>query len=454
MTSRYAIWRGIRGRMAVRLIALMTLALALAGPLAMGVAPVASAMGASSTICGMASSAKSGCGPPFCAPVTANDYALPTTSPRGGVRASLSRTGGVSGSTDTLTGSGWPAGATVEIFLGSRSQGRIQVAPTSFAQGRADASGHVIIAGFHTPGVEECLTKDGQQFGDNQALFVAQTPDARARVSLLFTFFPSPALGPISATSAVMAGQVIMLGGSGWEPGQTVTITPAFHLWPTNGDLASVTPDFHQLPADATTVFAQSDGTFMTGATIPQEPPETQIAFFATADGPRNGQVSLQMNAVFSVLPSVLPTLALGHSAGQAGDTDTVTGTNWPAGQDILIAYCGGQVTLCPGKLSEQLASVNADERGRITATIRIPTGALPGPITVQAGPLTSPFDATILTRTQSFIVQYPFAQAHPRLELALRALPYAIMALLVALIALGEWLATQRRGPGLAARQ
>ncbi len=457
MMSRHTSWRGTLGQMAARLIALATLTMALAAPLALGVVSVtaptadaASAAGASITLCGMA---KSGCGPAPCVPITPADYTLPATSPRGGVRAWLSRTGGVAGSTDTLTGTGWPAGATVELLLGSYSQGRIQVAPTPFAQGIADASGHVTIAGFRTPEVDECMTKDGQAIGDNQTLFVAQTPSASARISLLFTFYPPPALGT-SSSGAIASGAVIALSGSGWEPGQKVTITPAFQLWPANGDLTSAAPDFHQLLADAITVIAQPNGTFITGATIPPEPPETQITFFATANGPRNGQVSLQVNAVFSVLPSVLPTLVLDHSAGQAGDTVTVTGTNWPAGQDILITYCGGQVTLCPGKLSERLAFAHADERGRITATVRIPADALPGAITIQASPLVSPFDATVLTQTQSFIVQYPFAQAHPRLELALRALPYAITALLVGLIALGAWLAARRRrGPGLAPR-
>ena len=81
--------------------------------------------------------------------------------------------------------------------------------------------------------------------------------------------------------------------------------------------------------------------------------------------------------------------------------------------------------------------------------TIQIPTDARPGPITIQANPVSSPFDFSVYTQALPFSVLYPFAQAHPRLELALRALPYAITALLVALIALGAWLVERRRrGP------
>ncbi len=199
MMSRYTYWRGIPG-IPGRFVALALLTLALAAPLALGVAigtaptaNAASATDASPTLCGMATS---GCGgPTICAPVTPADYATLATKPRGGARASLSRTSGVGGSTDTLTGSGWPAGATVEIFLGShQSGGGIWVNPTPFAQGVADASGRLTIAAFQTPQGESCTTKDGQNPGNNQTLFVAQTPDGKARVSLLYTIYPSAGL--------------------------------------------------------------------------------------------------------------------------------------------------------------------------------------------------------------------------------------------------------------------
>jgi hypothetical protein len=463
MMSRKTIWRGTPGTPGPlgRLMALaaLTFALtfALAAPLALGVAlgtaPTASAAGASSALCGMAKSAKSGCGPAPCKPVTPADYTLPATSPRGGVRAQLSRTGGVSGSTDTLTGSGWPAGATVELLLGSRSQGSIQVADTPFAQGRADASGHLTIAGFHTPQINECMTQNGQAPGDNQALFVAQTPDARARISLLYTFYPPPSLGSIAVSGPITAGQVITLGGSGWEPGQTVTITPAFQLWPANGYPTYDPSSFTPLPADAIKVFAQPDGTFMTGATIPQEPPETQIAFIATASGSRNGEVTVEANAG-SIGPSGTSSLAVNENAAYAGGSVTVTGHNWPVNQDIQITYCRGQArAYCDPSQSETLGAAKTDSRGNFTATVRIPADAQPGPITLQASPLTSPFDYTVYTQTQPFAVLYPFDQAHPRLALALRILPYAASALALALIVLGVWLfARRRREPGLAA--
>jgi hypothetical protein len=440
--SRHTNWRGTL----IRLVALATLALALAGPLAMGVAPAASAMGATPSSCGAASSVKSGCGPQVCAPVTAKDYALPTTSPRGGVRASLSRAGGVSGSTDTLTGSGWPAGATVELRLGAHNGQGVWVDPMPFVQGVADASGHVTIRAFQTPPIEQCMTKDMRHFGDNQALFVAQTPDARARVSLLFTFHPTPQLVS-QQLGTVAGGQLVEMAGAGWEPGQVVIITPGVLSWPSDGYPTYDPATFQRLLSAATTVSAQRDGTFAITATIPQEPPETQITYFATASGPRNGDVSVQLAGTFSVRPAGETTLTLSRSAALAGAAVTLTGTNWPADQAIRIEYCREHtMPLCRDEYSQTLAVTHADGAGRLNVTVHIPADARPGPITIQVNVTASPFDLGTYAQTWPFQVLYPFAQAHPRLEMAIHASPFAAAALLIALLALAQWLTTQRR--------
>lgn len=431
----YADWR----RALIRLIALTSLALALAAPLAVGIAPAASAAPAA---CG---TAKSGCGPAPCVSITPQDYTLPATSPRGGARAWLSRAGGAPDTTNTLTGSGWPAGATVELLLGSHDQGSIVVDPTPFAQGVADASGRVTIAAFHAPGVDDCTIKDGSALGDNQALVVAQTPDGRARISLLYTFYPMPTLQN-SVQDIVSGGEAILMSGSGWEPGQTVTITPAFQRWPASGYPSYDPSSFQPLPANSTTVTAQPDGTFATGVTVPQEPPETQITYIASANGPRNGDVTVEASICF-IGPIGTSSLAVNGNAAYAGANVTVTGRDWPANQDIQIEYCRRQAQAhCDAFLSETLAVVMTDARGGFTATVQLPPNARPGPIMIQASPVSSPFDPTVYTQTQPFAVRYPFALAHPRLEMAIHASPFAAAALLIALLALGERLVSQRR--------
>jgi hypothetical protein len=153
-------WRGTLGGSALRLsatiarpFAVVIIALALAAGLALSMNPAARAAPGAPRSCG---SALSGCGPPTCRPLTPHDFTLPTTSPRGGARATLSRSFGVAGSTDTLTGSHWPARAIVELFAGMNQGGNdMWVNPNSFAQGVADASGNLTIAAFHTPDIGE-----------------------------------------------------------------------------------------------------------------------------------------------------------------------------------------------------------------------------------------------------------------------------------------------------------
>ncbi|HEU0025643.1 MAG TPA: hypothetical protein VFQ25_00885 [Ktedonobacterales bacterium] len=315
-----------------------------------------------------------------------------------------------------------------------------------FAQGVADVSGRLTIKGFQTPPIEQCMTKDGQHFGDNQALFVAQTPDARARISLLFTFYPTPQMFS-QAQQIVAGGQTIVINGSYWEPGQVVTITPGILPWPSDGYPTFDPGAFQRLLSATTTVTAQSDGTIAVMAPIPQEPPETQIAYFATANGPRNGEVSIQMPNIFSVRPTGEATLTLNRSAALAGGAVTLTGTNWPAGQAIRVEYCREHtMAFCRDENSETLAITHADGAGRLNVTVHVPANARPGPITIQVNPTASPFDLATYARTWPFAVLYPFAQAHPRLEMAIHASPFAAAALLIALLALGEWLATQRR--------
>ena len=460
MLSHMTNWQGTLGRIAVRLIALFVLALALAGPLAVAAASDAGATAAPKSACGMATSAQPGCGPNNCAPITSADYTLPATKPRGGAQARLSRSSGVAGSLDTLTGSHWPAGATVELLLGSgASYGDFGVIPTPFAQGVADASGRLTIAGFQTPDVEQCMKPDNIHIGNNEKLFIAQTVDGKARVSLLYTFFPAPTLEMPAATDTswmVSDGDRIFITGSGWEPGQTVIFTPAIARWPKIGYLQTDPADFERLPLAASVAQVDPNGSLATYVTVPPEPPETQVAFFASASGPRNGDVTVEMNELFSVRPLVQSTLALSHGSGVAGSTLTARGTNWPAGQTVELAYCRGQdAPLCPPQMAAGLASVIPDSAGRFTTTLTLPDDASAGPITIQASLLNSPFGASDITSDnvvyhegQPFLIVYPFALAHPRIQMAINASPFAAAALIIGLLALAEW---RRKRRGLA---
>lgn len=457
-------WRGILGGRALQLmapitrpIALVIVALALASGLASGMATAASAAPGAPRSCG---SPLSGCGAPYCRPLTPHDFTLPTTAPRGGARATLSRSFGVAGSTDTLRGSHWPARATVELFVGMNQGGDgIWVTPNAFAQGIADASGNLTIAAFQTPNIGECLTQDGQNAGRDPALFVAQTPDGAARISLPYTFNPMPWLSSQHGPYVSSAGSIFATG-SGWEPGQSITIVPVVGLWPSDSYLTVDPSQFQRLSLAASTAKAIYNGTFATTLTIPPEPPETQITFFATASGPINGDVTVQMGNMFTVMPERAASVSLSGRSAEAGGAVTVTGANWPAGQVVQIEYCRGQDTpLCPNDVSEELAQVHADASGRIAATVHIPDNARPGPITIQVRTAFSPFGdgpfdgggKNPYAFAVPFQVVYPFAQAHPRLQMAINASPFAAAGLIISLLALLDW-RRKRRAAMLAA--
>lgn len=444
--------------MIARPLALAIFPLALAPGLALGMTPAASAAPTSARSCG---SANSGCGPPNCRPLTPHDFTLPTTSPLGSVRASLSRTAGVAGSSDTLSGSGWPARATVLLFVAMNQGGdTLWLNPNSFAQGIAGANGRLTIADFHTPNMGECLTNNGQDVGPNPALFVAQSSDGAARVSLPYTFNPMPTVlsqhGPM-----VSAAESVFATGAGWEPGQVVTITPVIGLWPSDSYLTTDPVDFQRLPLAASSVKAIYDGTFATTLTIPPEPPETEVTFFATANGPINGDVSVQMSDLFTVLPARAASVSLSADAAEAGGALTITGANWPAGQAVQIEYCRGQDTpRCPYGTSEGLALVYADTGGRIAAAIHLPDDARPGPITIQVRALFSPFgdgsfdggQTNPYERAIPFQVIYPFAKAHPRLQMAINASPVAVAGVVIGLLALLDWRRKRRGATALTA--
>ncbi|HEX9037311.1 MAG TPA: hypothetical protein VF808_10015 [Ktedonobacterales bacterium] len=432
-------WRGTLNWLALRLSAPVMLALAL-GAMVAG-APAAHAAGASHTSHASCGAPDSGCGPPLCAPITPADYMLPATSPHGGARGSLSRSGGVTGSTVTFTGWRFPAGAVVQLLVdfNSAGGGLLWEDPQPFAQGVADASGRITMTNIKTPEIGECLQKDEQTPGDNPALFIAQTPDAQSRVTLLFTYHPAPSLQAF-AQPIVGSGDVVFVTGAGWEPGQTVTITPAIGLWPRDNYLTADPTAYTSLPLAAQSVKAIYNGSFSVTLMIPPEPPETQIAFFATASGPRNGDVWVTLRPVFTVRPVESSIMLLSVTSGAPGGAVTVRGANWPEGQAVRIEYCRGQdETLCAPGSAQTLADIYTDGEGRIAATVQLPANAQPGPITIEARLMYSPFDDSVYARAQAYDLIFPFSQAHPRMYMALNFSPLVAAGLVIALLALGE---------------
>jgi hypothetical protein len=348
----------------------------------------------------------------------------------------------------------------VELLLGELNfdgNGRpgatlMNVDSISFAQGVTAANGILDIASFSAPPTLGCADVDPKTnfatAGNEQTLFIAQTADGKARVTLSFTYFPHPDITSESSTE-VRTGYSISLTGDNWDPRQVVTITPAIYLWPADGgvDWANIT--YQPLAHDSITATVRSDGSFTVNALIPDEPPETQVTFDATENSARFGSVSMQTNTVYSVAPTTQSTLRLSLDSAEPGSAVTVSGTNWPTNQDIQILYCAGQpATYCDYRDSLVLATVRANSAGRIHTQITIPGSAMPGLITIQVQPFATPLEPADYTQTQLFTILYPFAEAHPRLEMAIHASPFVAAALLIGALALAEWLRKRRDAP------
>jgi hypothetical protein len=269
---------------------------------------------------------------------------------------------------------------------------------------------------------------------------------------MLFIFYPAPQFISWDNSNLVPNGGSISMSGSGWEPEETITITPAIELWPSTGTPLYDVSQFLPLPGAAFTVTTGADGSFAIRTVIPPEPPETQVTYFANANGPRLGQVTQPIDEIFSVYPTDQPTLKLNRKSALAGGSVTLTGENWPVGQNIRIIYCWTDVaTDCAPGVGDYLTMARSDSAGRLNVTVKIPADASPGTYVIRAAPDQSPFDASVYSRTALFTILYPFAQAHPRLEMAIRASPFAASALIIGLIALAEWLRKRRRASSAA---
>lgn len=442
---------GMKGRWG-RAAALTVLALALAGGMALGTPPAAAAP-TSNAICG---STMSGCGPQYCDMISPMDMNQPAVAPMGGANAWLSRTSGLDGSTVGVSGSNWPAGAAVEVIVALfDNAGEVDVLPESVAHGVVSGDGNLTIPPFIMAQPKACASQDTPPPDGNanpaapplqsQMLLVVQVA-GQARVSLEYTIFPSPHFQALSP-SPVNAGAPILVSGSGWDPSQSITITPEIQSWPSNGLPSYDTSDFTPLASEATSVTAAADGSFAHTIQTPVEPPETLITYSASATSPLYGAFTIPLVTHFAVLPTTTTTLAISSSAGLAGSTVTLTGTNWPANQAIQISDCPRSVlTLCYPGSGQNLTQTRADAAGHIRATVRIPVAAQPGAVLLQASPALSPFDLTTYAQALPYSVTMPWNQAHPRQALALRIAPIAAAGLFVALLILVGWLLFNHR--------
>jgi hypothetical protein len=151
----------------------------------------------------------------------------------------------------------------------------------------------------------------------------------------------------------------------------------------------------------------------------------------------------------------------MSQTAAHNGDALTLTGANWPANQTVEIIYCHTDdasmclqnsscattfTSGCSSDLANYLTDTQTDSVGRFRLRLRVPNAMAPGSNIIMAQPVATPFPTGFsYNATVRLAVLYPFAQAHPRLMLAIHAAPYVGATLLIAAAGVWFWLRKRR---------
>lgn len=393
----------------------------------------------------------------------ANDLGQPTLTASGDVTAKLNRKQGTIGTTLMVTGSDWPAGASVLVDLYVKQPNNTYFSYSAFigplTKGTTSSGGTIALAPFHAPPVGTCTGGfSGAQDGGDVLLLV-HTADGRHRMPLTFTYInynDGPQVGINSSQDPFNSGKSVAVTGLHWEPRERVTLTQQ-----TAPRTDTPQPlNFTTTPNAAVSVTTDDQGNFV--AILPEAnvAPETWIMVETDGTGPRYGDVGLSTGPL-PLPPPIFPSIHLDQIAVSQGSALTVTGDHWLPGQPGVIEYCRGENTMpgivglrCEPFLSEQLGTFVADGAGHFVAHVRMPSNARFGSVTVQARLPDDTFGMVIYAQAQPLAVAPTYAQLHPRRVWVMAHWPYfaaSAIALLALLGALVVWLLRRRRGGGQA---
>lgn len=408
----------------------------------------------------------SGPGPGPCATITPAEMAAWGWGPAGGADAHLSRTQGAVGTALSVTGAGWPAGATIMVDAYAKYGGHIDGPIVPLGQGIASSTGGISIGAFRAPRLDVCASMNGNQ-DTGQTIFLAHTPDGRIRAPMSFTYLTylrGPQLTTNLTGESIAPGAPLTITGSRWEPGERVTVTPMFAPWVPN---TQPQPAVQPIAGAAASAIADNQGAFSLTLPALHEPPTTQISFDAQGTGSRYGNVDVGaswqsitlLNVYFwkaVMLPAVYPSIHLDTGQAAPGAAVTVTGDHWEPNQHGIVEYCREQhynylhALHCDQSLDQRLGVFQADAAGHFVAHVRLPAYAAPGAITIQALDPTAPFGLTVYAQAQPLTIARTFDQTHPQLARLLAWAPIvggALLVLLVLLGALAMWRVMRWRG-------
>lgn len=353
-----------------------------------------------------------------------------------------------------VTGVGWPAGARVTLDIAvPLPNGPDLIGASAVAAAAVRADGTFSMSTVTVPGTDSCGATDPGAHVD----FLAHTADNKFVAKATFTFTPSPTLQPGNGPFP-KPGQPYDVYGTGWEPGEPVTIT--YSAGPSvlvqDGVAATSSAPPHLLPNGTITTRADASGNISASYTLPDTvTPRTTLIVQASGTGPRYGAVTVAPLQML-VFPADLPTLTLNRQSGTVSDVITLRGGRWLPGDIVAVRYCRGSFETtdplgpgCQPDISEALANVTVDTRGAFTTTVHLPSNAAKGPITIQAVSTTDDPSAPMYIQSALYTIlppPPPWQRVHPHLAFAVTILKPALPALVIALALIGAYLWQRRR--------
>lgn len=286
------------------------------------------------------------------------DYTVVATDPRGGTAEApvsviaattpvLSATGPVpAGTTTTVTGGGWAAGASLSLQLTDPS-GAAVGAPVSTAatpDGTLPAGVTIPVAANAAAGAYSVVGTDAASGHTATAAVDVYRPE-------------------VMATSPVPAGGESAITGSGWLPNTAVTLQLADAAGAPIGSAVQVTADANgALPAGAALA--------VPSATVPG-------AYTATGTDANGATASASVEVTAAVAPGIDATGPV-----PAGGRTTVTGGGWTAGHSVALQLTDPS----GGPVGAPVTATIADDGTLPAATVvPVPADAAAGAYTVVA---------------------------------------------------------------------
>lgn len=372
----------------------------------------------------------------------------PTTAPTtasGGPTIALGHASGPPGMSESITGAGWPAGAHVTAELDVRqSDSSYQLGQQSLATATTSPDGSFSMAGFAIPYPPGCSATSGQGI---QTVFIVRTQDNKIAATTAFTFTPQPTLEPRDSLHP-RTGQPFTVDGTGWEPGEAMTIVYSLGapVEYQNGITSTSSAPPQPLPGGTITPHADAHGDVTASYTLPATlTPRSTLIIQATGTGPKYGTVVQLVPIQLLVFPDVPPTLTLDRASGTVSDSITVRGTSWYPFDTVNVTYCRGSFQTpnpsglgCRPELSASLADVPVDAHGAFTTTVHLPSNAKTGPITIQAlSANDNPSNPIYVQGALYSIVPppLPWNKVHPHLAFVVSILMPALPALAIGLV-------------------